>query len=436
MKGHRQPVWYWLVPGIRVKRYVLLFAAGTALLVLAILGLLQTPGTSWLLRLQPSIEQALRRFLPFGAVSAVFAILCGIAIAVSAGLMILATTLLTRSVLTAVTGPVPRESVARTIYRYRMAESLPHVVVIGGGTGIKPIIETLRTENVKLTTIVTMADSGGSTGRLRETTGMLPPGDFRNALIAMAGESTRTARLLAYRFPERLEGIGGHNVGNLMIAALSDIKGNFGDAVQELTDLLQLPGRVLPMSLDSISLRAHFTDGTSIDGEDQVPLQGKTIDTIEVLPHHAKPFVPALEALSQADYIIIGPGSLFTSLIPPLSIEATADTIMRSSATKVLVVNAMTERGETDGYTVGMHLHKIEDVLGRSCIDMILLSSTPIPAETLGRYASAGVNPVVNDLPRSQHPRIVEADICSTADGLVRHDPGKLRSVLRSLLGL
>lgn len=436
MKGHRQALWYWLVPGIRVKRYLLLFVIGTALLVLAIDGLLQTPGTSWLLNLRPFVEDALRRLLPSTAVAPVFGVLCGIAVIASVWLMVLAAVLLARSLLAAITGSIPRESVARTIYRYRMAESLPRVVVIGGGTGIKPVIESLRTENVKLTTIVTMADSGGSTGRLREATGMLPPGDFRNALIAMAGESTRSARLLAYRFPEQFEGIGGHNVGNLMIAALSDIKGNFGDAVQELSELMQLPGRVLPMSLDSISLRAHFTDGTTIDGEDQVPLQGKTIDTIEVLPPHAKPFVPALEALSQADYIIIGPGSLFTSLIPPLSIEATADTIVRSSATKVLVVNAMTERGETDGYTVGMHLHKIEEVLGRSCIDMVLLSSTIIPAETFERYASAGVNPVLNDLPRSQHPWIVEADICSTADGLVRHDPGKLRIVLRSLLGL
>lgn len=436
MKGHRQTLWYWLVPGIRVKRYILLFVAGTALLVLATLGLLQTSGTSWLLNMRPSIQYAFRRILPPGAVSAVFGTLCGITVAVSVGLMVLAATLLARSVMAAITGSIPRESVARTIYRFRKAESLPRVVVIGGGTGIKPVIESLRTENVKLTTIVTMADSGGSTGRLRETTGMLPPGDFRNALIAMAGESTRSARLLAYRFPEQLEGIGGHNIGNLMIAALSDIKGNFGDAVQELSELMQLPGRVLPMSLDNISLRAHFTDGTTIDGEDQVPLQGKAIDAIEVLPHHAKPFVPALEALSQADYIIIGPGSLFTSLIPPLSIEATADTIVRSSATKVLVVNAMTERGETDGYTVKMHLHKVEEVLGRSCIDMILLSNTPVPAETLGRYACAGVNRVTNDLPRSQHPRVVEADICSTADGLIRHDPGKLRIVLRSLIGL
>ncbi len=436
MKRHRQTLWYWLVPGIRVKRFIVLFAAGTALLVLATLVMLQTPGTSWLPSVRLSIEDTLRHILPSGAVSAVFGILCGATAVVSVGLMVLAAILLARSVLAAITGSVPREYVARTIYRFRKAESLPRIVVIGGGTGIKPVIESLRTENVMLTTIVTMADSGGSTGRLRETTGMLPPGDFRNALIAMAGESTRSARLLAYRFPEQLEGIGGHNVGNLMIAALSDIKGNFGDAVQELSELMQLPGRVLPMSLDSISLRAHFTDGTTVDGEDQVPLQGKTIDVIEVLPHHAKPFVPALEALSQADYIIIGPGSLFTSLIPPLSIEATADTIVRSSATKILVVNAMTERGETDEYTVKMHLHKVEEVLGRSCIDMVLLSNTPVPAETLGRYASAGVTRVINDLPRSQHPRVVEADICSTADGLIRHDPGKLRVVLRSLLGL
>jgi len=153
------------------------------------------------------------------------------------------------------------------VYRFWKAESLPRVVVIGGGTGIRPVIESLRTENVKLTTIVTMADSGGSTGRLRETMGVLPPGDFRNALIATAGESTRSARLLGYRFPDDIEGIGGHNMGNLMIAALAGIKGNFGDAVQELADILQLPGRVLPMSLDDISLRAHFTDGTTVDGE-------------------------------------------------------------------------------------------------------------------------------------------------------------------------
>jgi uncharacterized cofD-like protein len=348
----------------------------------------------------------------------------------------LASVLLIRSVLAAFAGSAPKEPVARTIYRYRKAASLPQVVIIGGGTGIKPIIQSLRTENVKLTTIVTMADSGGSTGRLREATGMLPPGDFRNALIAMAGETTRSARLLAYRFPDHLEGIGGHNIGNLLIAALSDIKGSFGDAVQELSDIMQLPGRVLPMSLDSISLRARFTDGTTIDGEDQIPLQGKTIDTIEVLPADAKPFVPALEAISQADYLIIGPGSLFTSLIPPLSIEATADTIARASATRILVVNAMTERGETDGYTVGMHVHKVEEVLGHSCIDLVLLSNTPVPPETMARYAAAGVQPVSNDMTRSSRPRVVEADICTTGDGLIRHDPAKLRVVLRSLLGL
>jgi uncharacterized cofD-like protein len=281
-----------------------------------------------------------------------------------------------------------------------------------------------------------MADSGGSTGRLRDATGMLPPGDFRNALIATAGESSRKARLLGYRFPEQIDGLGGHNMGNLMIAALTDLKGNFGDAVDELSDLMQLPGRVLPMSLDNISLRAHFTDGSFVDGEAQVPLQGKTIDSIEVLPAHAKPFVPALQALTEADFIIIGPGSLFTSLLPPLSIEVTADTIARSSATKVLVVNAMTEKGETDGYTAGMHLHKIEDVLGGHVIDMVLLSNTPIPAETLARYAAAGVEPVRNDLPRAQHPRVVEADVCTTTSELVRHDPAKLRIVLESLLGL
>ncbi len=436
MKPRKQSLWYWLAPGIRVKRYLALFVAGTALLVVALIGIIETTGPSWAPGFLSGLRNALAKVVPGAGGPAVFLILCTFAAIAAVYLMGLASVLLIRSVLAAFAGSAPKEPVARTIYRYRKAASLPQVVIIGGGTGIKPIIQSLRTENVKLTTIVTMADSGGSTGRLREATGMLPPGDFRNALIAMAGETTRSARLLAYRFPDHLEGIGGHNIGNLLIAALSDIKGSFGDAVQELSDIMQLPGRVLPMSLDSISLRARFTDGTTINGEDQIPLQGKTIDTIEVLPADAKPFVPALEAISQADYLIIGPGSLFTSLIPPLSIEATADTIARASATRILVVNAMTERGETDGYTVGMHVHKVEEVLGHSCIDLVLLSNTPIPPETMARYAAAGVQPVSDDMTRSSRPRVVEADICTTGDGLIRHDPAKLRVVLRSLLGL
>lgn len=436
MNARRKALWYWLVPGVHVKRYIVLFVASLILCVAAGAGLLahhgSPPGTQILL----GLERLLQTFLSPGATSAAVTIALIILVVLSLVLMAWALALMVRSVVMAVARPAPHEPLSRMVYRFWKAESLPRVAVIGGGTGIRPVIESLRTENVKLTTIVTMADSGGSTGRLRETMGVLPPGDFRNALIATAGESTRSARLLGYRFPDDVEGIGGHNMGNLMIAALAGIKGNFGDAVQELADILQLPGRVLPMSLDDISLRAHFTDGTTVDGEDQIPLQRKTIDSIEVLPSHAKPFVPALEALSHADCIIIGPGSLFTSLIPPLSIEATADTIARSSATKVLVVNAMTERGETDGYTAGMFLHKVEEVLGRSCIDVVVLSTTPIPAETLQRYAASGVNPVPDDLPRRTHPRVVEADVCSTANGMVRHDPDKLRALFRSLLGL
>ncbi|MGB9666199.1 MAG: gluconeogenesis factor YvcK family protein [Candidatus Cryosericum sp.] len=436
MKGRRRSFWYWVVPGIHVKRYLLLCAVATFLLVLAVFGLFEASGSSWLGGIPGLVQRGLEHLFPAAAVPVIFATLCILLLGASLYLLVLGLVLLARSLLTASTGALPREAIGRTIYRYRKAESLPKVVIIGGGSGIKPIIESLRTENIKLTTIVTMADSGGSTGRLREAMGMLPPGDFRNALIATAGDSTRKARLLAYRFPEQVEGLGGHNMGNLMIAALTDIKGNFGDAVEELSDLMQLPGRVLPMSLDNIALRAHFTDGSTVDGEAEVPLQGKTIDSIEILPAHAKPFVPALQALTEADFIIIGPGSLFTSLIPPLSIEVTADTIARSSATKVLVINAMTERGETDGYTARRHLQKIEEVLGAGCIDMVLLSNTPIPAETLERYLAAGVERVRNDLPRSQHPQVVEADICSTANGLVRHDPAKLHVVLESLLGL
>ena len=437
MKRRLQAFWYWFVPGIRIKRYVILLATGILLLVWALVAMIiELEGSAYSTPLVAAFHRVLEELLPEPETSvALVMIFCVLAIT-AVCIIGFSIQLLIRSILTACTGTPSREPIARTVYRYRKAGSLLQVVVVGGGTGIKPIIQSLRAENVKLTTIVTMADSGGSTGRLRETTGMLPPGDFRNALIAMAGETTRSARLLAYRFPDNLADIGGHNVGNLLIAALTDIKGDFGDAVQELSDIMQLPGRVLPMSLDNISLRAHFTDGTTIAGESQIPLQRKVIESIEVMPPDAKPYVPALEAIAQADYIVIGPGSLFTSLIPPLSIEATADTITRSNATRILVVNAMTERGETDGYTAGMHLHKVQEVLGHSSIDVVLLSNTAIPPETMSRYAAAGVQPVVNDMQRTIHPRIVEADICSTNDGLIRHDPAKLRFVLRSLMGL
>ncbi len=428
--------WYWLVPGMHVKRFVLLFIIGITLLFISLGRLLGTRGIRLVAGLELAFEGFLQRTLGPAFGSAVLVTAYAIAAGAACCLMVVAAYQLMKSVIRPLAGSAPREPLARTIYRYHRAGALPHVVVIGGGTGIAPVIETLREENVLLTAIVTMADSGGSSGRLRDAAGILPPGDFRNALIAMAGESSRSARLLSYRFPEHMEGIGGHNISNLIIAALSDIKGNFGDAVQEFAEVMQLPGRVLPMSLDSIRLKAHYTDGSTTEGEDQIPLQNKVIEGIEILPNHAKPFVRALESLAKADSIIIGPGSLYTSLIPPLSIEATADTIARSAAIKVLVVNAMTERGETDGYTAGMHLHRIEQVLGRQCIDMVLLNRTPFPSDVLAKYAAAGVQPVENDLGHMRRPRVIEADICSSRDNYIRHDSAKLRRVLRVLLGL
>jgi len=223
------------------------------------------------------------------------------------------------------------------------------IVVIGGGTGLSVLLRGLKHEPVHITAIVTVADDGGSSGRLREEMDMLPPGDIRNVLTALADTEPLMEKVMQYRFSTGT-GLAGHNLGNLLLAAMNEITGDFVTAVKTLSGVLAVRGDVLPASTQSIRLKAEMTDGSLVVGESQIPLTGKEIKRVFLDPEDAVPLSEALLAIAEADAILIGPGSLYTSILPNLLVRGLFAAIKRSPAPKIYICNVMTQPGETDGY--------------------------------------------------------------------------------------
>ncbi|WP_281267837.1 gluconeogenesis factor YvcK family protein [Sulfoacidibacillus thermotolerans] len=273
----------------------------------------------------------------------------------------------------------------------------PRIVVIGGGTGQPVLLRGLKAKDAEITAIVTVADDGGSSGRLRSDLYMPPPGDIRNCLIALADTEPLLAELLQYRFDAGSE-LSGHSFGNLFLAAMTNITGDFETAVKETSRVLAVRGRVLPAARRAITLAATFIDGSRVVGESQIPLAKKKIKEVELLPRHVEPLPEALEALAEADAIVIGPGSLYTSILPNLLVPGIADAIRRSPAKVIYVCNVMTQPGETDGFSASDHVQAIYDHIGPRFFDIIIVNSAPIPQSILEQYESKGSYPVRADV--------------------------------------
>lgn len=321
----------------------------------------------------------------------------------------------------------------------------PHFVAIGGGTGLPVVLRGLRAslfsaeavgENVPprdcLTAIVTVTDDGGSSGRLRRELGILPPGDVRNCLAALAPDDSRLAALLQHRFIGA-NGLSGHSVGNLLLAALTQMTGDFQVAVQELAQLLDLQGCVLPSTAESVVLKAEFQGGETIQGESAIISQGKRIKRLG-LDRPVRPLPEALRALINADAIVIGPGSLYTSILPNLLVDGIASTLSGVNAVRIYVANLMTEPGETDRFTLEDHLTAIHEHVGLDLFDYVLVNWRRITPAVAAEYASRGSIPVqcsgTNVLPA--HARFVGRDLAWQADGAkIRHAPRDLgRAIL------
>lgn len=320
------------------------------------------------------------------------------------------------------------------------------VVAIGGGTGLPTVLRGLRaaaadltddTTSDWLTAVVTVMDDGGSSGRLREKLGVLPPGDIRNCLAALVREPSTLSGI----FHDRMPGEGadaGHPIGNLLLAALTTTEGDLLRAVQTLSAHLNVSGRVLPATLENVHLTADFADGSAIRGESAIAAKRGEIRRLR-LDRHVRPLPETIEALINADLIVVGPGSLYTSILPNLLVDGVAATISGVTATRVYVANLMTEPGETDGYSLDDHLRVIAEHTGYDLFDYVLVNRAPIATTALATYAADGAHLVPAELTSlaGTRARVIHADLASiTSCGQIRHNPSALGFALHALRGM
>jgi uncharacterized cofD-like protein len=286
----------------------------------------------------------------------------------------------------------------------------------------------------QLTGVVTVTDDGGSSGRLRREFGVLPPGDIRNCLVALADDEDLLARLFQYRFPNG-DGLLGHSFGNLFLTALTGITGDFHQAILTAESILSVRGKICPATVQDVRLRARGVSGRVYEGESAIGTSGEPIDGLELDPPAPPAFPPAVTALEKAELILLGPGSLYTSIVPNLLIPGIRQAVNKSRARTVLLLNLMTQPGETDGMSGLDHLKAVERFTGRGLVDAVLVNSVPIPEPLLEHYAETGSEPVRCDREpiEAMGIQIVEADLLAEGD-LIRHDPGKLAAAVLDLL--
>ena len=309
------------------------------------------------------------------------------------------------------------------------------VVAFGGGTGLPVLLRGLRDMVGDLTAVVTVADDGGSSGRLRQELGVAPPGDVRNCLVALAGRR-RLAEVFNYRF-EAPGDLNDHSVGNIIIAALSDMAGGFCEGVEQASRFLRIKGRVLPAAMESLTLVVRYADGTVTRGESVVHETGKQASEVAVEPAGVPAPRGVIEAIEDADVIVLGPGSLFTSTIPALLGGGVREALEDFGGPVVYVANVMTQQGETGGFTVSDHVRAISEHVGPVVTD-VLIHTGDLPPDALARYEAEDATPVVVDREslREMDLRLTErALLSSESSGGVRHDPGLLaREVCEAVL--
>ena len=310
----------------------------------------------------------------------------------------------------------------------------PRITVIGGGHGLANMLRGLKRYTENLAAVVTVADDGGGSGKLREDLGMLPPGDIRNCMVALANTEPMMQELLNYRFTDGV--LSGQSFGNLFLAAMNGMSPSFDVAVRRMSQVLAITGRVLPVTTADVQLEATFENGASVVGESKIfrckKEQDCRIRLVRLLPEKPKALPEAMEAIREADMIILGPGSLYTSIIPNLLVDGIPEAIQASKALKIYVCNVMTQDGETEGYTAGDHVAALFQHGGQGLFDLCLTNSTPIPPEIADRYAREGAEPICCDvdLCRELRVELLSQPVATIHNGFVRHEPDALAGEL------
>nr|WP_106780898.1 YvcK family protein [Lysinibacillus timonensis] len=302
-----------------------------------------------------------------------------------------------------------------------------NIVVIGGGTGLSTLLRGLKQYPFDITAIVTVADDGGSSGRLRDDYDIPPPGDIRNVIAALSDAEPLVEQMFQYRFSQSVD-LGGHSLGNLMLTALTDITGDFSHAIAEMSKVLKVHGKVLPAANKKITLHAELTDGTFVVGESKIPKSHSPIKRVFLEPSNVKPLPEAIKAIQSADIILVGPGSLYTSIIPNLLVREIGEALVAAKGRKIYICNLMTQKGETLKYSATEHVQAIYHHVGVPCLDSILVNDIDLPLPIRENYREENAEPVKVDIHSLEHMglEVIKKDIAVVHSGVVRHESTRI----------
>ena len=409
----------WLYPGMHIKRWLLLLAVGVSLMGLGISYFLREaylsytfPGVFYYITLQ---------FIPRWGRGGLFGLLSLTTVGV-------AIWKLNQSLLYAFVRPDNDQGMAQTIYNKRILGRGPKIVAIGGGTGLSMLLRGLKSYTSNLTAIVTVADDGGSTGRLRQEFGVIAPGDIRQCIAALADAEPLMSKLFQYRFKEG-EGLEGHSFGNLFIVAMSDVAGGFEAAIHETSQILNVRGTILPSTLEDVTLSARTHEDEMVHGEHNISERGGAIHEVFLNPPSALAHPDAVRAILDADLIVVGPGSLYTSVLPNLIVDGIHKAMVATSAVKIFVCNVATQHGETDGFAVEDHLAAVERHTAPDLFHAIIANNNIVP-ELPRAWQSSAVPLSRNGVAGYLHgTRLVESDVVAH-ENRYRHDPFKLAATI------
>ncbi|MCY6354543.1 gluconeogenesis factor YvcK family protein [Clostridium sp. ZS2-4] len=410
----------WLKPGIKVKRWITLGVMGILFIVFAFVEFFNKKGSC-------------KEYMYFY----IFLIISGIII------LYISVTQGIRSVMILVNKgylnvSLDSAKLENLIYEKRLLVKGPKVVAIGGGTGLSTMLRGLKHYTSNITAIVTVGDDGGGSGALREELGMLPPGDIRNCILALADTEPLMEDLLQYRFKDG--NLKNQSFGNLFLAAMDGLSNNFEEAVQKMSSVLAVTGRVLPVTLDDMVLKAELENGNIVQGESNIPKesinQKSKINRLFIEPENAQALKEAVDAIMEADAVILGPGSLYTSVIPNLLVKDISNSLKNSKALKIYVSNIMTQEGETDDYGVAEHIQAIFKHCGSGIINYVATNTQTISEQIKEKYLEQNAKQVkidekeINNL----NVKIAEGDFITIKNGWIRHDPDKLAKFLMEII--
>jgi len=419
----------WFAPGLNIKRWLLLFTVGVIVTSISLAMIFSH-------QLHDVIEQMAgqvtvlftghysgRAVMRYGVLGLIAGVIC----------MIYATRRLVRTVVQTMV-PEKNESFLEMLFTERKLANAPRITVIGGGTGLSTLLRGMKYITNNCTAVVTVADNGGSSGRLRQELGIIPPGDLRHCMTAMADREPLMERVMEYRFSGNSE-LGGHSFGNLFLAALAGAEGGMVQGLQSASQILKIRGQVLPSTQESVNIKAVFKDGTEIFGESEIPAARKAVDHLEMIPPNAAATESAVDAILNSDVLIFGPGSIYTSVIPNLLVQGIRRAILTSDAVKIYICNVMTQPGESDGYGAYEHVESLVKAMGTQFLDYVIVNDAEIPEEQQRQYRAKQQLPVTPDVERLEQLgiHVVQAKLISK-ENLVRHDPRKLAQVVMDLV--